>query len=149
MLRVVLDTNIFVSSLLTHTGSAARVLDVWRERHFVLVISPAIIDEIQRVLRYPHIQRKYAITEADIVALTELLQKDALLVPGMADVAGTIPEDPTDEIMLACALDGLADCIVSGDHHLLNLATFRGIPVLTVREFLDRLAAGSAPGSNR
>ncbi len=139
MLRVVLDTNVFVSSLLTKRGATAQVLAAWRDRRFLLLISVFIIAEIQRVLRYPHIRDKYEITERDIDALTELLQKDALLISGDAAVAGAIPADASDEMFLACAVDGRADFIVSGDRHLLELRTYRGVPVLTVHEFLDRL----------
>jgi len=141
MLRVVLDTNVFVSSLLTKRGAAAEVLDAWRERRYLLIISPAIIEEIRRVLRYPRIQRKYAITDEDIAGIIELLNVEAVVVPGETErVAGAIPEDTADEAILACAVDGLADCIVSGDQHLLALEDFQGIPVWTVRVFLDHLS---------
>ena len=63
----------------------------------------------------------------------------AIIVEGGTDVAGTIPDDPDDEAILACAVDGLADLIVSGDRHLLDLIEFRGIPIVTVRTFLERL----------
>jgi len=145
MLRVVLDTNVFVSSLLVKKGLPAQVLDVWRARRYLLVVSPAIIAEIQATLRYPRIQRKYALTNEDIEHLTNLLEQDALLVPGNAEIAGAVPEDPSDEMVLACALDGQADLIVSGDHHLLDLGTYQGIPILTVREFLDQLTAQEQP----
>ena len=140
MLRVVLDTNVFISSLLTKRGATAQVLEAWRQRRFLLVISPAIIAEITRVLRYPHIQHKYAVQEEDIMALADLLQQEALLVPGKSHVTGAIPADMDDEIILACAVDGMADCIVSGDSHLLDLGQFREIPIWTVREFLEKLA---------
>jgi len=140
MLRVVLDTNVFISSLLTKRGATAQVLKSWRQRRFLLVISPAIIAEITRVLRYPHIQNKYAVQEEDIIALADLLQQEALLVPGKSHVTGAIPADVDDEIILACAVDGMADCIVSGDRHLLDLGQFREIPIWTVREFLEKLA---------
>jgi len=141
MLRVVLDANVFVGSLLTKSGATAQVLDAWWARRFLLLISPVIIAEIQKVLRYPHIQSKYLVTEADISDLTELLEKDALVVPGNAPVTGAVSEDASDEIFLACALDGQADFIVSGDRHLLKLGEYRGIPVLTVREFLNRITS--------
>ena len=52
MLKVVLDTNVFVSSLLVKTGLPAQVLDTWRERSYLLIISPAIIAEIRATLSY-------------------------------------------------------------------------------------------------
>jgi len=140
VLKVVLDTNVFVSSLLVRSGSPAQVLDAWRERQYLLVISPAIVAEIRATLSYPRIRRKYAVTDEDVEQLIALLEQDALLVPGDAAVAGSIPQDPVDEMVLACAIDAQADLIVSGDHHLLDLGTYRSIPILTVRRFLERLA---------
>jgi uncharacterized protein len=141
MLRVVLDTNIFVSSLLVKADVPAQVMDAWRGRRYVLVILPAIIAEMRATLNYPRIRRKYSSTDEDVDGLSILLQHDALLVPGEADVAGAIPADPTDEKILACALDGRADLIVSGNLHLLDLMQYQGIPILNARQFLERLAA--------
>ena len=143
MLRVVLDTNIFVSSLLVKEGLPAQVLDAWRDRKFLLATSPTLVSEIQSTLDYPRIRRKYAITDEDVEQLVILLERDALLVSGDADVAGAIPEDPTDEMVLACAVDTQADVIVSGDRHLLDMDSYRSIPILTVRQFLERLETDS------
>jgi putative PIN family toxin of toxin-antitoxin system len=139
VLKVVLDTNVFVSSLLVRSGRPAQVLGAWRERQYLLVISPAIIVEIRTTLNYPRIRLKYAVADEDVEQLIALLEQDALLVPGDAGVAGSIPQDPVDEMVLACAIDAQADLIVSGDHHLLDLGTYRSIPILTVRQFLERL----------
>jgi putative PIN family toxin of toxin-antitoxin system len=141
MLRAVLDTNVFVSSLLVKVGVPAQIVDAWRARSYVLVTSPAIIAEARATLNYPRIRRKYGITDGDIEGLIDLLQRDALLVPGEADTAGAIPADPTDEKILACALDGQADLIVSGDLHLLDLGQYQGMPILNARQFLERTAA--------
>ena len=115
------------------------MLDAWRERRYLLVTSPAIIAEIRATLNYPRIRRKYAITDEDIEQLVVLLEQDALVVPGDADVAGSIPQDPTDEMVLACAVEAQASAIVSGDRHLLDLNVYQDIPILTVRQFLERL----------
>jgi predicted nucleic acid-binding protein len=48
-----------------------------------------------------------------------------------------ISDDPPDNSVLACAVDGKADHIVSGDGHLLDLAVYQGIPILTARQYLD------------
>jgi predicted nucleic acid-binding protein len=85
------------------------------------------------------IRKKYLLTDDDISMLVDLLEHDALVVEGKAVVEGTIPADPQDELFLACALEGGADCIVSGDHHLLDLVVFREIPIYTPRPFLERL----------
>ena len=139
MLRAVLDTNVFASSLLNKTGAPARLLGAWQSGDYLLVISPPIIAEIKGVLELPRIREKYALTDNDISRLLDLLEKDSVLVPGLSHVNKIIPQDPTDEIFLACALDARADVIVSGDRHLLSLKAFEGIPIMTVKSFLDLL----------
>lgn len=139
MLRVVLDTNQFVSSVLVKQGLPAQVLDAWRRREFLLITSPLIIAEIRSTLSYPRIRRKYPLTGDDVERLVILLEQDALVVPGQGTLSGAIPDDPQDEIVLACAVEGQADLIVSGDHHLLNLGEYQGILIVTAREFLERL----------
>jgi len=141
MLRVVLDTNIFVSSLLVKAGLPAQLLDAWRARRYLLITSEAILAEIRATLSYPRIRRKYNITDEDVEQLCVLLLRDALLVPGATDVAGAIPADPSDEKILACAVDGRADFIVSGNLHLLDLRQYRGIVISNARQFMERLAA--------
>jgi putative PIN family toxin of toxin-antitoxin system len=144
VLKVVLDTNVFVSSLLVKAGLPAQVLDAWRERQYLLIVSPAIVAEVRATLAYPRIRRKYAFTDGDVEQLVTLLERDALLVPGDAEVASAIREDPADEKVLACALDGQADVIISGDRHLLDLGSYQAISILTVRQFLERLEAESS-----
>ena len=137
MLRAVLDTNIFISSLLNKKGAPARLLDLWKDGRYLLLSSPAIISEIKAVLELPRIKAKYSLDDFDIRKLLNLLEKDALLVPGLADVGNAIPDDPDDHIFLSCALEAGADVIVSGDRHLLDLKKFRGITVLPVKEFIE------------
>lgn len=149
MLRIVLDTNILVSSLLVKVGIPAQIVDAWRNRDYVLVASPAIIAEMRATLSYPQIRRKYGITDEDVAQLAALLEQDALLVPGQADTVGAILADPSDEKILACAVDGQADLIVSGSLHLLDLMQYRGIPIVTARQFLTRLNADATRRSER
>lgn len=140
MLKIVLDTNVFVSSLLSKHGAPAHAIDAWREQRFLLCCSPAILAEVQRVLAYPKLREKYHLTPEDIDALLDLLQHDTLLVPGQIVIDSVIPDDPTDEIFLSCAIEAEADLIVSGDRHLLALGSYAGIPIVTVRTLLDQLA---------
>ena len=140
MLRVVLDTNIFVSSLLSKTGLPAKILDVWRTGQYLLITSPPIIAEIRTVLESPRITKKYLIAPEELEQLVNLLKRDAVVVPGHTEVKGTIPEDPKDEMFLACAMNADADMIVSGDRHLLDLAEYKNFPILNVHQFAERLA---------
>lgn len=139
MLRVVVDTNVILSGILSSKGAPAEILDAWRERRFLLLISPAIIAEVLAVLNYPRIRKKYALSDSEIGQLISLVEHDALLLPGNPDVVGSVPDDPADEMFLACALDGGADMIVSGDHHLLDLEVFQDIPIMSARKFFEQI----------
>ncbi|MBW1697164.1 MAG: putative toxin-antitoxin system toxin component, PIN family [Deltaproteobacteria bacterium] len=139
MLKVVLDTNIFVSSVLSKTGRCATLIEAWHTGRYLLVTSPAITFEIKRVLESDGIRKKYHLVGNQIENLILLLEKYALVVPGISDTKGAVAEDPTDEMFLSAALDAKADLIVSGGHHLLNLREYRGIPVLTVEQFTELL----------
>jgi putative PIN family toxin of toxin-antitoxin system len=140
VLRVVLDTNVFVSSLLNKTGAPARLMDAWRAGVYALVTSPPIMAEIKAVLEFPRIRERYALADDDIRQLFDLLEKDAILVPGRSDGGNAISQDPTDHMFLSCALEAGADVIISGDRHLLSLIVFEGIPVVPIAKFLERLA---------
>jgi putative PIN family toxin of toxin-antitoxin system len=140
MLRVVFDTNIFVSKALIPHGQPAQAFTAWRELRCQLLVSPPILAEVRHTLGYARIRRKYAITDEIVDQLIQILVEYAILVEGEADVIGAVPDDPDDEIILACAIDGKADLIVSGDRHLLDLDEYRGVPIVTVRDFLNRLS---------
>jgi putative PIN family toxin of toxin-antitoxin system len=139
MLRVVLDTNIFISYLMVKAGIPSQLFNAWRALRYILVTSPAMIAEIRATAAYPRIRRKYHFTDEDVDDLINLLQMNAIVVAGKANVRNIIPEDPDDEKVLACTVEGRADLIVSGDHHLLNLEQYRGIRILTPAQFLSQL----------
>lgn len=139
MLRAVVDTNVFVSALLSPTGAPAQVLRAWRERRFLLLTSADIIAEIAETLRRFIGRSPYAVTPDDVDGIVALLKNDALDIPGEADVSDAGIPDPDDLVFLACALGGEADVIVSGDKHLKSLDRYHGIPILTAREFIEQL----------
>ena len=137
MHRVVLDTSVFVSSLLVKEGVPARILGAWRDRHFLLVSSRRIIAEIRSTLSYARIRAKYPITDEDVEALVELVEKEAVLAPAASDVSDSGVRDPDDAHVLAAAADVGADALVTSDDDLLVLGSYRGTPILKPREFLE------------
>ena len=139
MIRAVLDTNQYVSMAIKAGGTADRLLAAWREERFVLLLSPPILDEIIRVLRYPRLRRLIRLTPTELDGLIESLLRDAELTPGRL-VVQVITRDPSDNMFLACAVEGRADYIVSGDQDLLTLESHQGIPIVTAAEFLRILA---------
>jgi len=136
MIRAVLDANVVVSGVLSGKGYPGRILAAWRDEQFHLVISEAILEEIGRVLRYPRIATRHQWNDAQLRVFIEDLTHVAILTPGELTLSA-IAEDPSDNRYLECAVEGDADYIVSGDHHLLNLAHYRGIEILTPRSFVE------------
>ncbi len=135
MLKAVIDTNLFVSALISKQGPSAQLLDRWRQQEFILVTSLEIIEEIQRVLEYPHIGKKYKLSKADVQSLLILIEHEAVVIPKLPTIH-IIKDDPDDDKFLACALAAKAEYIVSGDQHLLSLGSYKSIAIVTVKDFL-------------
>lgn len=134
MTRLVLDTDVFVSALISGSGPPARLLEQWEEGAFELLVSDRLLDEVDRVLR----RRKFeAVDEKEIAELLARLRQRARRAPD--PTAGSVSiGDPADEFLVRLALSARADAIVSGDAHLTSLpeSVFR---VLTPREAVDLL----------
>lgn len=138
MLKVILDTNQFVSALISKKGAPAKLLQAWKNRSFILITSQDIIEEIQHVLQYPHITKKYHLKKEYIESLINLIEHEAVVLSDSIPL-NVIKEDPSDNKFLACAIESEADYIISGDKHLLNLCEYKNIPIITVQNFLEKL----------
>lgn len=128
----VLDANVIVSAVLLPRSLTRKVFDQALAEGDI-VISEAVINELDDVLRRPQLN-KY-IHEEERIQFLMVLLREARLVRVTRTV--TDCRDPKDNKYLELALESGADCILSGDKDLLVLTPFRGIPVLTPREFLD------------
>lgn len=141
MIKVVLDTNVFVSGILRKDGVPGQVLEFWKRNSFIVVVSPGIVREIQNVLTYYKISRileKYGVEQHDMELFFSTLRFSVLLVIPRRTVT-VIAEDPSDNKFLACAEAGDANYIISGDRHLLGLGKFKKTRILSPRDFLSLL----------
>ena len=136
MIRAVLDTNQLVSMLIRPGGMADQIRKAWEERRFILVTSRPLLAEFRRVLTYPKLRRLVRYSAEEQEALLRLLVEEAVVAAGELEVR-VVMADPADDAVLACAIEGHADYIVSGDSHLLDLHEHSGIPIVTARQFLD------------
>lgn len=136
MIRAVLDTNTVVSGV-GWGGPPGAVLDAALAGRFEIVTSPALLDELRRVLAYPKLQP--VIGDAD--ELIKLLAIAAIVVSPTEMV--TISRDPDDDRLIEAALAARADVIVTGDQDLLTLRRVGHIRILTPRDFLDALEGGT------
>ncbi|MEK7825113.1 MAG: putative toxin-antitoxin system toxin component, PIN family [Nitrospirota bacterium] len=137
MFRVVLDTNIIVSGTIQGRGNPFLIMEEWRKGHFLLITSEALVEEVERVLSYPRIQ-EYGVTSSQIQGVIRVIRRYGISTPGKFKVSD-ISEDPSDNQVLSAAIEGNADYIVSGDQHLQKFRRYKGIAILTLREFLDIL----------
>jgi len=134
--RVVLDTNVLLSRLMAPEGTPGRILAVWFEARFDVVMSIEQLAEIGRVLAYPKIHRKLKWDEQRIEQFIRQLYLRAEVVD-LRSTSVEVPRDPQDSPILAALVASGADALVSGDRDLLEL---RGkYPIQTPAEFVRRL----------
>ncbi len=135
-MRIVLDTNILIGALITKGAPPDRLYRAWLRGEIELVTSTAPIAEVADVLARPCLQEYFDAGEA--AAIVENIDTRALILDDPPDV--DLSPDPKDNPILAAAIAGKADLIVSGDKkHMLALGEVEGIPIVTARDALDRL----------
>ena len=132
MKRVILDTNIIISSALG--GELVFVLEKWDEGKFTVIVTTDVLGEYFEVLNRP----KFGLSQETIDKITRYIYQFAEFVIPEEQIR-FIEDDPKDDKFLEAAVAGHVDFIVSGDNHLLALKEFRSIPILSGREFLDWL----------
>lgn len=135
-MRLVLDTSILVSSLLRKGTSPYLLYQAWREGGYELITSKQQMDELRRVLHYPKLQRYLNQTETQEVLAG--LMTYALLAVDLPSVHYS--PDPDDNWIIATAIVGEADYLVTGDKaDLLALAMVENIQMVTAKCMLDVL----------
>ncbi len=134
MLKVVIDTNVFISGLIK-SPSCRKIIKAFAEAKFNLVISPQTLDELLGVISRPKFHN--LITRETAEKLIETIKTQAILVRPTRRLE-VIKDDPTDNRFLEAAFESKADFIVSEDKHLLSATSFHP-PIVTPTEFLKQL----------
>jgi putative PIN family toxin of toxin-antitoxin system len=138
--KVVIDTNIWISGLIATSETAAKLVDEWKTGKFSVVISEQQILEIYEVLTRPKFSSKYHITEKEIRDLVTLIKDKAERVTLKNNI--TICRDPDDNIIIETAIRGKARYLMSGDKDImddkdvLSLLSQHGILVISLSNFL-------------
>ena len=138
-MRAVLDTNVLVSAVLSRGGAPDRVLRAWRDGAFQLVTSLALLEEPERVLARPRIVERLGWLPSESRMFVAALAESAI-VAGASGELKVVAADPDDDRVIEAAVERDADYIVSGDRHLLDLGSYRDIPVVTPAGFAALLA---------
>lgn len=133
MVRVVLDTNVVISAVLSTDGNPALIFEMLILEEIKNYTSPEIIEEIREVLQRPKVAKRLSLVEQEFILNTfeEFSEK---IEPGVR--FKEIQEDPDDNKFLECAVSASANYIISGDDHLLKVRNFRGIKILSPAEFV-------------
>lgn len=134
-MRVCLDSNVLVSGFATR-GLAADVVRVTLAEHELLV-PEVVLSEVARVLK-----RKVGLPPETVAAVEQLLRAQ-IVVPKPAERSALVVRDPDDAWVLASAVAGGADVLVTGDADLLSVGNAAPVPILTRRAFWERLRAES------
>jgi putative PIN family toxin of toxin-antitoxin system len=130
MCKVVIDTNVFVSSFFG--GVPREILDMWKHGEIKICLSQPIVEEYIRVLKRMGLQSG-----------KELEELTALFAGGFNSIFAAdtpvlkIVKDPDDNKFLECAVALGCKVIVSGDRHLLELSRYFDVSILTPRQYIE------------
>lgn len=136
-MRVVVDTGILIAALITADTPPDRIYEAWRKKRFTLITSEWQLAEFRRASRYPRVRKYLEPTEAGV--LVNGLKRHATVLANLPKV--DLSPDPHDNPVLAMAIAGKADYLVSGDRRgLLSLRRVGATRIVTATEFLGVLA---------
>jgi putative PIN family toxin of toxin-antitoxin system len=127
--KAVFDTNVLVAAFVTE-GLCSKILMRGRKRQFHLIACPIILREFEDVLI-----KKFFASRNEVRSALEIVSETIHRIVRPSETVQGICRDPDDDAILACALAAGADYLVTGDADLLALKTFRGIRIITPREF--------------
>lgn len=130
-MRIVVDTNVLMSGIF-FGGVPGEILDAWKEGRIALVVSPEIVDEYRRVAEELEAQRG----DLELSSILTLLGSNAEVVDATALEEG-VARDPDDDKFLACATASGVSVVVSGDLDLQAVGSWKGIQILSPRQFVD------------
>ncbi|HCY20055.1 MAG TPA: putative toxin-antitoxin system toxin component, PIN family [Deltaproteobacteria bacterium] len=130
-IKIVLDTNILISSLL-FKGELAGVVDLWKKGKIIPIFSRDTFDEFKTVLEYP----KFSLTAQEMKVIIEEEVLPFFEVIEVTDKIKGACRDADDDKFIACAVSASADFIVTGDKDLLDMGKYKSVKILSASEFL-------------
>ena len=136
--RLVIDTNVFISGLISGAGSPDQILRAIQHRKVIQLVSDPIVEEYLRVLNCPRIRRFNKITDEFVADIAAYLVHQTQRVELISTLK--LSRDPDDNVFLETAVDGSANWLVTNDKaDLLSLRTVNGVPIVSAREAVVRL----------
>ena len=130
-MRVVLDTNVFISGIFWEGNFCSKIIDKWKNREFELVSSIEIIEELLNTLKHFKIQ-----LDEETIENWRNIIIERVIIAKSSERLDVIKEDPDDNKFLETAIAGKADFIITQDNHLLKVKKLNNIMILNPEEFL-------------
>ena len=130
-MRIVLDTNVFISGIFWEGNFCSKIIDKWKNEEFELVSSIEIIEELLNTLKHFKIQ----LDEETIESWRNIIIERAVIAES-SERLYIIKEDPNDNKFLETAIAGKANFIITQDNHLLKVKKLNSIIILNPEEFL-------------
>jgi len=143
-LRVVLDTNVWISGIFFRGGPPAALLRAWRDERFEVVLTPDVLDELEQKLREKSVQ--FTSDQALGEEWIAYIKSFAHVVRAKVTVEG-VCRDQDDDKVLSAALSGDAGYVVSGDDDLQVLEQYQDVTIVSPRAFADLLTRANPRGS--
>ena len=133
MIKVVIDTNVFVSSFFG--GNPRKIIDLWKEGEILWCLSNEIVDEYVAVLRRMGLQNEKEINEL----LKIFAGGYHIIFTAQTPHIEIVKDDPEDNKFVECAVELDAQYIISGDKHLQKIKKYVGILIISPKEFLAEM----------
>jgi len=138
MIRTVFDTNPLIAAVINPKGYPAQLLDAWRRGEFLIIVTPAIMKEYQRILLLPEVLVGGRTSATEIYELLAALNANAIMLPGLLDLR-VIDKDPTDDKFFVAAVEGEANYIITKEQAWKKLKTYQGIRIVSPSKFYEIL----------
>jgi hypothetical protein len=134
-MRLILDTNILLSALLSPLGAPAKLLDAWERKAFTLVTSEALIAEFRDVASRPFFRARLRASAVELLAAD--LHDFSFYCRNLP--SGPLAPDPKDSYLLAMAQASQAEFLVTGDKELLSLKWHKSTRIVTPAAMIELL----------
>ena len=133
-MRVVLDTNVLIAAFISRRGLPARAVELWSSGDYDLITSTWQIEEFRKASRYDRVKQR--VRYAEVGTFVNALRIDAITMETLPRVE--LSPDPDDNYILATAIAGKAQYLVTGDKSDLQiLGKVEGVRIVTVRAFVE------------
>ncbi|PXF58515.1 MAG: putative toxin-antitoxin system toxin component, PIN family [Deltaproteobacteria bacterium] len=130
MIKVVIDTNVFISSFFG--GNPKKIVDLWKKGEIKLCLSREIVDEYVEVLKRLGLQNESELREL----LNTFAEGHNIIFSASTPSLNIIEQDPDDNMFIECAVALECSHIISGDKHLKSVKNYMGIKIVNPKEFL-------------